>query len=31
VRSTFERNYFLHLAGLKTSMDEFLPQLLQIA
>ena len=31
VRSTFERNYFLHLAALKTSMDEFLPQLLQIA
>lgn len=27
IRSTFERNYFLHLAGLKDSVDEFLPQL----
>ena len=27
VRTTFDRTYFLHLAGLKDSVDEFLPQL----
>jgi hypothetical protein len=31
LKSTFDRGYFLHLAGLKDTFDEFLPQLAEKA
>jgi hypothetical protein len=31
LKSTFDHGYFLHLAGLKDTIDEFLPQLAEKA